>query len=159
MKQNNVAIIDFFLQQGEIAKSKELSTPIKKAEEYRNAIGQCRRMIAESGFTWTNPPIDIRGIKDSRNIYYPDTFTAIDELPKKLIVIGNGEEAPKFAEAYQDFGTKVTLLNHQSGMSHASVYDTTDGVTLTYTDNKDGLPYFMEADAIIIAAVTTHPLQ
>lgn len=159
MKHNDATIIDFLLQQGETAKAKELSTPIKKAEEYRNAIGQCRRILVESGFTWTNPPIDIHGIKDSRNIYYPDTFTAINELPKKLIVIGNGEEAKIFAEAYRDFGTTVTLLNHQSGMSNASVYDTTDGVTLTYTNNKDGLPYFMEADAIIIAAVSTHPLQ
>lgn len=159
MKQNNTAVIDFLLQQGKKAKSKELSTPMEKAEEYRNAIGQCRRILAEADSSRVNPSIDIRGLKDSQNIYYPDTFVAIKELPKKLIVIGNGEEAGKFADAYRDFGTTVTLLNHQSGISHASVYDTTAGVTLTYTDNKNGLPYFMEADAIIVAAISTHPLQ
>ncbi len=32
-----------------------------------------------------------------------------------------------------------------------SVYDTADGITLTYTDNSDNTPYFWEGDALLLA--------
>ena len=32
-----------------------------------------------------------------------------------------------------------------------SVYDTADGITLTYTDNSDDTPYFWEGDALLLA--------
>lgn len=32
-----------------------------------------------------------------------------------------------------------------------SVYDTVNGVTLTYTDNSDNTPYFLEGDALLLA--------
>ena len=49
-------------------------------------------------------------------------------------------------EALKRKGIEVRLNVHA-----LSMYDTANGMTLTYTDNSDGTPYFLEGDALLLA--------
>lgn len=121
---------------------------------------------------------DISGLKESRNIYNSTTIMELEELPKHLLIIGGGYIGLEFASMYAGFGSKVTVIEsyphlipkedrdvaysvkealEKKGVTFKinikiqSVYNSSDEVTLTYTDNKDGLPYFVEADAVLVA--------
>lgn len=121
---------------------------------------------------------DVEGINESKHVFTSETLLQQDKLPGRLLILGAGAIGMEFATMYAGFGSKVTLL--ESGnrfMPKAdrdiaesmleslkrkgvdirlnayalSVYDTPNGVTLTYTDNSDGTPYFLEGDALLLA--------
>ncbi len=50
---------------------------------------------------------------DSGGVLTSDTVWALDALPKKLAVIGAGAIGVEMAQIFQDFGSKVTLLEAQ----------------------------------------------
>lgn len=137
---------------------------------------QGKEIFINTGSTPVIPRID--GIEQSKHVYTSATLLNCDILPKHLIIIGGGYIGLEFASMYAGFGSKVTLLeagnrfmprndsdiaNHvkevmekkgieiRLNVRAESIYDTNDGVTLTYSDASDGTPYFAEGDAILIA--------
>lgn len=122
---------------------------------------------------------NISGIKESQFVYTSTSIMELTELPKHLIIIGGGYIGLEFASMYAEFGSKVTILESGShllpkedrdvaycvkevlekkGISFKlnakaqSIYDTSNGATITYMNTQDGMPYHTEADAILIAA-------
>lgn len=135
-----------------------------------------KEIFINTGSTPIIPRID--GIEQSKHVYTSATLMNLDILPKHLIIVGAGYIGLEFASMYAGFGSKVTLLeagnrfmplndsdiaNSVKGMMEKkgieihlnaraeSIYDTNDGVTLTYSDTSDGIPYFVDGDAILLA--------
>lgn len=129
--------------------------------------------------TGSEPSIpEIPGIRESSNIYTSTSLMDLKELPKHLVIIGGGYIGLEFASMYTTFGAKVTILESEAhllpkedrdiafavkesmekkGISFKinvkiqSVYDTANGTMLTYRDEKDKMPYSIEADAVLVA--------
>ena len=61
------------------------------------------------------PPIPgaIEGLVEGGGVLTSDTVWALQEQPKKLVVIGGGAIGLEMAQLMQDFGAKVTLLEAQ----------------------------------------------
>lgn len=149
---------------------------VKVAQPDEEIELQGKEIFINTGSTPVIPRID--GIEQSKHVYTSATLLNRDILPKHLIIIGGGYIGLEFASMYAGFGSKVTLLeagnrfmprndsdiaNHvkevmekkgieiRLNVRAESIYDTNDGVTLTYSDASDGTPYFAEGDAILIA--------
>lgn len=111
----------------------------------------------------------VKGIDASKHVFTSETLLQQSKLPGRLLILGAGAIGMEFATMYAGFGSKVTLLETGSRFmpkadrdiaesmleslkrkgieirlnAYAlSVYDTADGITLTYTDNSDNTPYF-----------------
>lgn len=137
---------------------------------------QGQEIFINTGSTPVIPAID--GIRQSQHVFTSDTLLDMNVLPKHLIIVGGGYISLEFASMYAGFGSKVTILegsnrfmpNNDQDIANSvkdafgkkgievrlnvraqSVYDTNDGVTLTYSDVSDGTPYFIDGDAILIA--------
>lgn len=137
---------------------------------------QGKEIFINTGSTPIIPAID--GIQQSKYVYTSSTLLDMNVLPKHLIIVGGGYIGWEFASMFAGFGSKVTILEggnrfmprndqdiannvkdvmEKKGIeihlnTHAqSIYDTSDGVTLTYSDVSDGTPYFVDGDAIFIA--------
>ncbi len=61
------------------------------------------------------PPIPgaIEGLGEGGGVLTSDTVWGLEELPKKLVVIGAGAIGVEMAQIFQDFGAEVTLLEAQ----------------------------------------------
>ena len=121
---------------------------------------------------------DVEGINGSKHVFTSETLLRQSKLPHRLLILGAGAIGMELATMYAGFGSQVTLLESGSRFMPKSdrdiaesmleslkrkgieirlnayalsVYDTDDGVTLTYTDNADGTPYFLEGDALLLA--------
>ena len=121
---------------------------------------------------------DVEGINGSKHVFTSETLLRQNKLPHRLLILGAGAIGMELATMYAGFGSQVTLLESGSRFMPKSdrdiaesmleslkrkgieirlnayalsVYDTADGVTLTYTDNADGTPYFLEGDALLLA--------
>ncbi len=121
---------------------------------------------------------DVEGINGSKHVFTSETLLRQSKLPHRLLILGAGAIGMELATMYAGFGSQVTLLESGSRFMPKSdrdiaesmleslkrkgieirlnayalsVYDTADGVTLTYTDNADGTPYFLEGDALLLA--------
>lgn len=120
----------------------------------------------------------MEGLNESKHAFTSETLLRQSVLPKHLLILGAGTIGMEFATMYAGFGSRVTLLESgnrfmpksdrdiaesmlealkRKGIEvrlnvHAlSMYDTANGMTLTYTDNSDGTPYFLEGDALLLA--------
>lgn len=121
---------------------------------------------------------EVEGLKGSKHVFTSETLLQQNKLPARLLVLGAGTIGMELATMYAGFGSKVTLLESgnrfmpksdrdiaesmleslkRKGIEirlnayALSVYDTVNGVTLTYTDNSDNTPYFLEGDALLLA--------
>ena len=121
---------------------------------------------------------DVEGINGSKHVFTSETLLRQSKLPHRLLILGAGAIGMELATMYAGFGSQVTLLESGSRFMPKSdrdiaesmleslkrkgieirlnayalsVYDTADGMTLTYTDNADGTPYFLEGDALLLA--------
>lgn len=137
---------------------------------------QGKEIFINTGSTPVIPAID--GIEQSQHVYTSTTLMELDTLPKHLIIIGGGYIGLEFASMYAGFGSKVTILeggnrfmpNEDTDITHKikevlenkgieirlnvraqSIHDTSDGVTLIYSDKSDGTPYYVDGDAILLA--------
>lgn len=143
---------------------------------YETLTLQSPEIFINTGSEPVMPPI--RGLDKSQNVYTSTTLMQLKELPRRLLIIGGGYIGLEFASMYAEFDSKVTILDQndrflpredkdiadyvketleKKGISiltnvHIeSVYDTAGGTTVTYVDQKDGLPYFTEGDALLVA--------
>ena len=139
-------------------------------------IGAAQRVPTPTGSTPILP--DVEGLNESKHAFTSETLLRQSVLPKHLLILGAGTFGMEFATMYAGFGSKVTLLESgnrfmpksdrdiaesmlealkRKGIEvrlnvHAlSMYDTANGMTLTYTDNSDVTPYFLEVDALLLA--------
>ena len=135
-----------------------------------------KEIFINTGSTPILPAID--GLKDSKYVYTSETLLQSDKLPAHLLIIGGGAIGLEFATMYAGFGSNVTLLeagnrflpkvdrdiaatmlealnrkhiNIRLNARVQSVYDTAEGITLTYTDSSDGTPYYLKGDALLAA--------
>ena len=137
---------------------------------------QGKEIFINTGATSIIPAID--GVKESKHVYTSTNLLDLDILPRHLIIVGGGYIGLEFASMYAEFGSKVTILEGGSAFipredrdiadsvrkvlekkgieirlnaRAQSIHDTTDGVTLTYTNTADDIPCFVEGDAILLA--------
>lgn len=54
------------------------------------------------------PPIP--GLCKSRRVFVSETFMDVKELPRRLVIIGGGYIGLEFASFYENFGSKVTIV-------------------------------------------------
>ncbi|MBU9725366.1 FAD-dependent oxidoreductase [Diplocloster modestus] len=54
------------------------------------------------------PPIP--GLKESKYAYLSETLLDLEQLPKRLVIIGGGYIGMEFASMYQNFGSQVTVI-------------------------------------------------
>lgn len=121
---------------------------------------------------------DIEGINESSHVYTSESLLQLDKLPTHLLIVGSGPIGLEFATMYAGFGSKVTLLEASNrfmpkldrdiaasmmeslkrkgigvrlNVRTQSLYDTAEGITLTYTDGSDGTPYYLKGDALLLA--------
>ena len=128
-----------------------------------------KEIFINTGSTPILPAID--GLKESKYVYTSETLLQSNKLPAHLLVIGGGAVGLEFATMYAGFGSHVTLLeagnrflpkvdrdiaasmlealnrkriNVRLNARVQSVYDTAEGITLTYTDSANGTPYYLK---------------
>lgn len=121
---------------------------------------------------------DVEGINESTKVYTSEALLQRSELPARLLILGAGAIGLEFATIYAGFGSEVTVLESGNrflpktdrdiaesmleslkrkkievrlNVCALSVYDTPNGITLTYTDGMDGTPYFLEGDVLLLA--------
>lgn len=149
---------------------------VKVTHDKKEILLQGKEIFINTGSTPILP--DVEGLNESKHAFTSETLLRQSVLPKHLLILGAGTIGMEFATMYAGFGSKVTLLESgnrfmpksdrdiaesmlealkRKGIEvrlnvHAlSMYDTANGMTLTYTDNSDGTPYFLEGDALLLA--------
>ena len=149
---------------------------VKVAHDKKEILLQGKEIFINTGSTPILP--DVEGLNESKHAFTSETLLRQSVLPKHLLILGAGTIGMEFASMYAGFGSRFTLLESgnrflpksdryiaesmlealkRKGIEvrlnvHAlSMYDTANGMTLTYTDNSDGTPYFLEGDALLLA--------
>lgn len=137
---------------------------------------QGKEIFINTGSTTIVPAIE--GIRQSKKVYTSTTLLDLEVLPQHLIILGGGYIGLEFASTYNGFGSKVTILEggnkflpredrdiansvqetlEKRGIEirlnarAQSIRDTSDGLTLAYTDATDGTPFFIDGDALLLA--------
>ena len=120
----------------------------------------------------------IEGLNESKHVYTSESLPQLSQVPKRLLVIGAGTIGLEFATRYANLGSDVSILetdnrflpeidrdiatsmieslkrrgiNIHLNVRAQAIYDTADGITLTYTDGSDRIPYYLEGDALLLA--------
>lgn len=116
----------------------------------------------------------IEGIKDNPKVYTSTSIMELNELPKRLVIIGGGYIGLEFASMYASFGSQVTVLEGYSELISredrdiaASVQEVLEkkgiifrlnanvqsvkGSTVFYRDMATGEEIHLEADIILLA--------
>lgn len=68
-------------------------------------------IVIDTGSEPVMPPID--GLNETENIYTSTTLQVQKELPESLGIIGGGNIGLEFASIYQNFGSKVTVIESE----------------------------------------------
>lgn len=68
------------------------------------------KIYINTGSTPFTPPIT--GLNESKFVYDSSEIMELDQLPEHLIVIGAGYIGLEFASLFNNFGSKVTVVNH-----------------------------------------------
>lgn len=135
-----------------------------------------KEIFINTGSTPIIPDID--GLNESKHVYTSESLLQLEKLPARLFILGAGAIGLEFATMYAGFGSDVFVLEagnrflpkvdrdvaasmleslRRKGISvhlnvrAQAVYDTTDGITFTYTDGLDGTPYYLKGDALLLA--------
>lgn len=122
------------------------------------------------------PAID--GVRNSKRVYTSTTIMQLEELPKRLAVIGGGYIGLEFASMYAGFGSEVTMLDNHADFipkedrdvaaavkavlekkgvefrmnaKTESIRDVDGAVKLSCHDTEGGYSYEIEADAVLLA--------
>jgi pyruvate/2-oxoglutarate dehydrogenase complex dihydrolipoamide dehydrogenase (E3) component len=119
---------------------------------------------------------DIPGLADSRHLVTSTELTQTETLPERLAIVGGGYLGLEFADIYQHFGARVTVLESADRLlgredediaqvateilagegihliTGARVIDVRDNdITSTVVYEKDGQTLTIEADAVLAA--------
>lgn len=147
---------------------------VKNADGTQEITG--RHIIINTGAETVIPPIE--GIARSRRVYTSTTIMELEELPRRLVIVGGGYIGLEFASMYASFGSQVTVLEgfaelipredrdiaqnvrevlERIGIGFRlnakveSVHDSADTAIVSVTDAQTGQRYGLEADAVLLA--------
>lgn len=67
------------------------------------------KIFINTGATTVIP--NIKGLKESKYLYTSKSLMDLEELPKKLVIIGAGYIGLEFASTYAEFGAEVTVID------------------------------------------------
>lgn len=133
-------------------------------------------VVVNTGAETAVPSVD--GIAQSRRVYTSTTIMELEELPRRLVIVGGGYIGLEFASMYASFGSEVTVLEgfaelipredrdiarsvvevlEKKGVSFRlhvrveSLRDTAGGVEISVTDTRQGGSFEIEADAVLLS--------
>lgn len=69
---------------------------------------EAQQIFINTGSTSWMPPIE--GIEGNPYVYNSDGILSLKELPERLVIVGGGYIGMEFASFFEDFGSKVTIL-------------------------------------------------
>lgn len=122
--------------------------------------------------------LDVPGREEvAERIYTSDTIMRIDELPKRLVILGGGFIAAEFAHVFASLGSEVTLINRSKVLLRGSdaeiserfgdllgrrvqirlnqalsAFESNDnGEVTVVTTDRNGIEYEYFADAVLVA--------
>lgn len=133
------------------------------------------KIFINTGATTVIP--EIKGIKESKNVFTSTTLMELKKLPKRLVIIGGGYIGLEFASIYEAFGSEVVVLENSSRFIAREDQDIADQVKSTMEKKNikiklnakvdsikdhendsivkytiDGKTYEIHADAILVAS-------
>ena len=135
-----------------------------------------KHVVINTGAETALPPIP--GIAESKRIHTSTSIMELDELPRRLAVVGGGYIGLEFASMYAEFGSQVTVLESypelipredrdiaaavrealekkniefRMGARVESVSDTAEGVTVAVADTQTDRKYEIDGDAVLLA--------
>lgn len=91
---------------------------------------------------------DIDGIQDSKFVYTSTTIMNLKKLPEHLAIIGGGYIGLEFASIYNQFGSKVTILEGSSKFIPKEDRDVADAVQQSF--EKKNIEVKLNAEATCI---------
>lgn len=133
-----------------------------------------KHIIINTGAETALPPI--AGISGSKRVYTSTSIMELDELPRRLMIVGGGYIGLEFASMYAAFGSEVTVLEgfpelipredrdiaqavrealEKRGITFRlnvrvdSFRDTAEGISIAVS--QDGTASLIEADAVLVA--------
>lgn len=155
-------------------------TPYDVQVDNRNGEDAPLRIHAEKIFinTGSLPFLPaMEGLQESKRVFTSTSLMELQQLPRKLVIIGGGYVGLEFASIYASFGSNVTLLERNEmllrsqdrdiaeavktalekrgveflmGVSAQKIYDQDDGAIVEVLDNENHQKQLM-ADAILVA--------
>ena len=69
---------------------------------------KAERIFINTGAVTVIPPI--AGIENNKKVFTSESMMELSELPEKLVIIGGGYIGLEFASYYNNFGSKVTVI-------------------------------------------------
>ena len=105
------------------------NTILVHGEEYRGI-----KIIIATGSSVAIPAID--GLQDVP-YFTNSTFFDLEEQPESVVIIGGGYIGLEIAQAYNRFGTKVTIVEMQKGLLPTEAKDISDELTKQF--RKEGI--------------------
>lgn len=132
------------------------------------------KIFINTGSQSVIPPVP--GVRESLRVYTSTTMLGLEELPRRLVIIGGGYIALEFASCYAEFGSAVTILERdtrflgredadvaasvKAALESKGVTVITGGVLEFVRDEeietevafvKDGVRHVLAADAVLMA--------
>lgn len=144
---------------------------VEVVTDEKNFKYQAENIFINTGATPNIP--DIEGLKISDNILTSKELLDLENLPERLVILGDGAIGLEFASIYQQFGSKVTILSRSCRDSFLDKYDkdiadevfdvltemginfefnfdtkrvSSDDVVMIYSEDKE-----IEADKLLVA--------
>ena len=84
------------------------------------------RIFINTGGETVIPPIE--GVRENPRVYTSTTMLELEDLPRRLIILGGGYIALEFASFYAEFGSRVTILERGSRFLAREDADVADSV-------------------------------
>lgn len=86
--------------------------------------------------------LDLPGL-DSKRVLTSDTILDLEELPKRLVIIGGGVIGTEFGQAFSAFGSKVTIVQGADRILNVLDKELSDVVTKRF--KKEGIDILTDA--------------
>ena len=84
------------------------------------------RIFINTGGETVIPPIE--GVRENPRVYTSTTMLELEDLPRRLVILGGGYIALEFASFYAEFGSRVTILERGSRFLAREDADVADSV-------------------------------
>ena len=84
------------------------NTVVKIASDSDTFEIEGEKIFINTGSTPYLPPV--KGLKENPYVYTSETLMELEELPRRLVIIGGGYIGLEFASMYAGFGSEVTVL-------------------------------------------------
>lgn len=164
--------VEVYTGSGSFASKNEVDVVTADGTEHLRA----ERIVINTGAESVLPPIP--GIADNPRVFTSTNLLTLDELPRRLTIVGGGYIGLEFASIYASFGSEVTVLEgfaelipredrdiaaevmrvmERKGVRFhlnarvRSVKNTPDEAVVAFTDTASGSEHEIGADAVLLA--------